>query len=144
MALQAQDQRSKWSSSNNVAFRPTYSLSPFVAKSTTTTTNSSTCDIRDNIKYSDNSFSRQRHFSGGKKRKSRSSLKSRSTTANNLTTLSSQTSPYSQPPTLQPHFIHQVRRMSSNLTNLYFLMNQFSSQFYKMRNILHVLHIMSL
>jgi hypothetical protein len=31
---------------------------------------------------------------------------------------------------LQPHFIHQVRKMSSNLTNLYFLTNYFSSQFY--------------
>lgn len=134
MALQAQDQRSKWNSSSGGglnagsnlggAYRPSYSLSPFVAKSSSSgssaTTATNSCDIR-GIKYSDSlapsssSFSRARHYSG-KKRKSRTSVKSRmmaSSTSTSMATSLSQhpnSSPYSQPPTLQPHFAHQVKK----------------------------------
>ena len=135
MALQAQDQRSKWNSSSSGglitgstlggAYRPSYSLSPFVAKSSSSgssaTAAANSCDIR-GIKYSDSlapasssssAFSRARHYSG-KKRKSRTSVKSRmgsSSTSTSMGTSLSQhpnSSPYSQPPTLQPHFAHRV------------------------------------
>jgi hypothetical protein len=139
MALQAQDQRSKWNSSSGGglnagsnlggAYRPSYSLSPFVAKSSSSgscaTAAATTCDIR-GIKYSDSlapasssSYSRTRHYSG-KKRKSRTSVKSRMGTSSTTSTSMGATlpqhpnsSPYSQPPTLQPHFAHQVKQITT-------------------------------
>ena len=67
--------------------------------SLTTSPATSTCDIRSGIKFG--SLSRQRHLSG-KKRKSRSHLKSRSSALPAVSL-----SAYSQPPTLQPHFVQQ-------------------------------------
>ena len=139
MALQVDDPRSRWSSTNSglgstsTLYRTAYSsISPYAAKTTTIATTATSCDTR-GIKYSDNclpaasaatataatsSYSRARHYSG-KKRKSRTSVKSR--LASQGLTASAQplnnpsSSPYSQPPTLQPHFVHQVNKYTSPL-----------------------------
>ena len=126
MALQVDDPRSRWSSTNNsglgstsALYRTTAysSISPFAAKAATSSiaTTAISCDTR-GIKYSDNclpaaptttsttSYSRARHYSG-KKRKSRTSIKSRLASQGLTSNLNN---PYSQPPTLQPHFVHQV------------------------------------
>jgi len=110
LALQSQDQRPKWSSSgsSNVGYRSTATGSGFVAAKTTTSASvatssaTSTCDIRSGIKFG--TLARQRHLSG-KKRKSRSHLKSRSSALPSATTAA--LSHYSQPPTLQPHYVQQ-------------------------------------
>ena len=108
MALQSQDPRPKWSSSSNVGYRST-SGANFVGKTSASSTMvsaglaitsaTSTCDIRSGTKFGN--LARQRHLSG-RKRKSRSHLKSRSSALPPAVL-----SPYSQPPTLQPHFVQQ-------------------------------------